>query len=166
VNERARSLTGTVGEDAPRSSPDLPMRVSPPWELLLDADATALVSLRHRSVRWLRQLRWPEAPIADAVLALDAAVSNAVQHAYPDPGGHIRVHALAASDGSGRSAARFTVRDWGRWRPRDPSWTGYGLALMAELSEELSSRPAMRAPPSSSRHRSSSPSPVAVRSAA
>jgi serine/threonine-protein kinase RsbW len=96
-----------------------------------------LVALRHRCVRWLRQLGWPEAPAADAVVSLDAAVSNAVQHAYPDAGGRVRVHALAASERSGRSAARFTVRDWGQWRPRGPSWRGYGMALMGELSEEL-----------------------------
>jgi|SRR4051812_8932217 serine/threonine-protein kinase RsbW len=138
-----------MGEDAAGSSLSrLPhcwvLQALPQLELLLTADPAVLRLLRHYSAGWLRRLRWPDAPIADAVLALNAAVTNSVQHAYRAPGGgDVSVHALAAGSCPGLSAARFTVHDWGRWRSRDlslrgsSSSTGYGMALMDVLSEDL-----------------------------
>ncbi len=137
MSERASSPVGAVGEGAASSDPGSSPQAAPHFELLLEADPGVLASLRHHCVDWLEGLRWPAAPIVDAVTALDAAVSNSVQHAYRDPGGCISVHALAASRCWRRSAARFTVRDWGRWQIRDPSQPGTGIALMADLSEDL-----------------------------
>jgi anti-sigma regulatory factor (Ser/Thr protein kinase) len=125
-------------DDGVGSSPSgQPLGAAPNFELLLEADPRVLAAVRHRSVDWLQRLRWPDAPIGDAVTALNAAVSNSVQHAYGGPGGYVSVHALAASQGRRRSAARFTVRDWGRWRARRPLKSGYGIALMDNLSEDL-----------------------------
>jgi anti-sigma regulatory factor (Ser/Thr protein kinase) len=136
VNRRSGPSVGARGDDAAELSSDLQVRAAPQFELLLEADPGVLESLRHLSTGWLHRLRWPEVPIADAVTALDAAVSNGVQHAYRGPGGHVSVHALAAQN-RGNSAARFTVRDWGRWRNRNPSWPGHGIVLMEELSSDL-----------------------------
>jgi anti-sigma regulatory factor (Ser/Thr protein kinase) len=137
VSERSGSPVGAVDEDVASLSPGLPLRSVSHLELLLEADPGVLASLRHQSVDWLRQLRWPAAPIVDAVIALDAAVSNSVRHAYRGPRGHVSVHALAARQRGGKGAARFTVRDWGKWRIGDPSQPGYGMALMDRLSADL-----------------------------
>jgi serine/threonine-protein kinase RsbW len=137
VTERSSPPVGAVGGYITESSADPRLRAYPHFELLLEADPGVLASLRHLCTGWLDQLRWPEAPIADAVTALNAAVSNSVRHAYCGPGGHVSVHALAAGGNESSSAARFTVRDWGKWRIRNPPGSGFGMALMEELSDDL-----------------------------
>jgi serine/threonine-protein kinase RsbW len=137
VSERSSSPVGAVDEAVASTSSGLPLRALSHLEFLLEADPAELASLRHRSVDWLRRLRWPEAPIADAIVALDAAVSNSMQHAYCGPRGPVSVHALAANQRRDNGAARFTVRDWGKWRIEDPSQPGFGMALMDQLSADL-----------------------------
>jgi anti-sigma regulatory factor (Ser/Thr protein kinase) len=136
VDSRSGPSIGARGDDEAEPSSDPQVRAAPHFELLLEADPGVLAPLRHLSTGWLHRLRWPEVPMTDAVTALDAAVSNGVQHAYRGPGGHVSVHALVAQD-RGNSAARFTVRDWGRWRNRNPPWAGHGMVLMEELSSDL-----------------------------
>ncbi|HZG89560.1 MAG TPA: ATP-binding protein [Pseudonocardia sp.] len=136
MSEHGSSTISAVEEDIEQVYASPSHRVQPRLRLLLEAEPSALAFLRHETIHWLRQLRWPETPITDAVIALNAAVSNCVQHAYGEPGGYISVHGLAASHGSD-SAARFTVRDWGHWKIRDPSRRCFGMALMGELTEEF-----------------------------
>ena len=56
------------------------------------------------------------------------AVSNAVEHAYAEPAGRIRVEGVL--DAQGRAC--FTVIDHGQWRPpaADPGHRGRGLLMM------------------------------------
>jgi len=104
--------------------------------------------VRRQLRRWLRQVGWPGEHAEDLVLAVDEAVSNAVEHAYitPDPGQappeqpprvELCVADRTAADASHRAVV--TVTDHGRWRPRvvGSGSRGRGLQLMRALTESV-----------------------------
>ncbi|MFC4950111.1 ATP-binding protein [Pseudonocardia sp. GCM10023141] len=77
--------------------------------------------------RWLSSMAWPPAQRDDIVLAVNEAISNAIEHAYlAQPAGHIQLDATAAaltpSDAAaagapGQRYVTIQVRDHGVWRP-------------------------------------------------
>ena len=97
------------------------------------------------SVVPLRRLvrRWTLAAVADEevgesiVLAVDEAVSNAVEHAYRDVTGDVQVLAVPRPCGHG---VAVVVEDQGVWRApaADPGFRGRGLALIDELADQHS----------------------------
>ena len=112
-------------------------------------------SVRH----WLAGLEWPEDPAEDIVLAVHEAVSNAVEHAYPDgtdvgmvdvqgveqpafPGG-TRDGDRSGAPTERRRQVRMSVRDHGVWQPdqhdrTDPArLRGRGLTMMQALMSEM-----------------------------
>jgi anti-sigma regulatory factor (Ser/Thr protein kinase) len=104
--------------------------------------------VRRQLRRWLRQVGWPGEHAEDLVLAVDEAVSNAVEHAYttPDRGQappeqpprvELCVADRTAADASHRAVV--TVTDHGRWRPRvvASGSRGRGLQLMRALTESV-----------------------------
>jgi anti-sigma regulatory factor (Ser/Thr protein kinase) len=105
--------------------------------------------LRRAFRRWLDQLGWPGEHIDPLVLALNEAVSNAVEHAYPDSAldRQVWVRAeLTTTTGSDTASGSgdyrqvvLQVADSGRWRPYpvDPSYRGRGLAIMRACAELL-----------------------------
>lgn len=110
----------------------------------------SLRTVREQLSRWLADQGCPERVAAEIVLAVNEAVTNAVQHAYApaDPGGTVEVRASVErfdpfpGHGDGRRV-RVRVRDRGRWRP-DPhdrsdeaAEQGYGLAVMRGLMAEV-----------------------------
>lgn len=102
---------------------------------------------RRHLRRWLHRVGWPDEPAEDLVLAVDEAVSNAVEHAYatedPAPAHQdlysveLRVAAVPDTDSGHRAVV--TVTDHGRWRPRVVASTsrGRGLQLMRALTESV-----------------------------
>jgi len=110
--------------------------------------------------RWLAGLAWPDDPAEDIVLAVHEAVTNAVEHAYPDDvmGGAsgVDVQGVLETDPSGTAwgvhlpgaggarRVRVSVCDHGRWQPdrhdrTDPSRArGRGLTMMEALMAEMS----------------------------
>jgi serine/threonine-protein kinase RsbW len=97
---------------------------------------------RGESVVPLRRLvrRWTLAAVADEevgesiVLAVDEAVSNAVEHAYPGRVGDVSLFAAPRPCGNG---VVVVVEDHGVWSPpaADPGFRGRGLDLVRELSD-------------------------------
>ncbi|MBM7813892.1 ATP-binding protein [Saccharothrix algeriensis] len=106
------------------------------WRAEFPAEAGRLAVVRARLDRWLSASGLSEDDRYDLVIAVNEAVSNAVEHAYPDgEPGVVRVEAEARPDGS----IRVVVADDGRWRvpPVELSDRGRGLLLMRENVDEV-----------------------------
>jgi serine/threonine-protein kinase RsbW len=86
--------------------------------LALPAALTAAAEVRTLLAAWLTTHGWPEAAQDDLVLAVNEAVSNAVEHGYGvRPGnatgpGIVEVAGEVLADGR----VEFSVRDRGGWR--------------------------------------------------
>lgn len=65
---------------------------------------------------WLAELDWPPVEADDVVLAVNEAVSNAVEHAFGQGPGEVEMVAAVERCGT-RRRVRIVVRDAGRWRP-------------------------------------------------
>ena len=110
-------------------------RSTQPLELLitLPAVATSAGGIRRRIRPWLTGLGWPEDELDDIVMAVDEAVANVVDHAYP-PGpatGDVHVYAWIATAAPHRRVV-VSITDRGRWRPvpQDNGNRGRGLLVM------------------------------------
>lgn len=106
------------------------------------AALTELRVVRQRVQRWAHGHGLPDGVVMDLQLALGEAVSNGIEHAYPDSGllPEVAVDVeleLRTSGGEPVVAARVTDR--GRWRavPASPGYRGRGLALIQRLSREM-----------------------------
>ena len=131
--------------------PELDHRSSPPpaadaAELVLALPAVpASARAARNAVRgWLRGHRWPEEDADDVVLAVNEAVANVIDHAYP-PGRPGRVHlagrVVRAADRRSRTA-QISVTDRGSWNRAHRTTTGaehrgHGLAVMGGCVAEV-----------------------------
>ncbi|MBW4721097.1 ATP-binding protein [Saccharothrix obliqua] len=106
------------------------------WGVEFPAVAGRLSVVRNRLDTWLVDRGLSEDDRYDLVIAVNEAVSNAVEHAYP-PGspGVVRVDADAWPDGR----IEVVVADDGMWRvpPATLSDRGRGLLLMRENVDEV-----------------------------
>jgi serine/threonine-protein kinase RsbW len=119
---------------------------SGPGDLLLvvDAVAAAVPAARNRVRAWLDALAWPVEDAEDVELAVNEALANVVDHAYP-PGapGPATLHAWAARHPrSGDRRVVVTVTDRGRWAAYHPddvprAARGHGLVVMSGCMAEL-----------------------------
>ncbi|HZZ51967.1 MAG TPA: ATP-binding protein [Pseudonocardia sp.] len=104
------------------------------------APATA----RREVQPWLTAHGWPEEDIDDLVLALNEAVTNSAEHAYPSTGlnGRIELTITLRSGDDGTTRAVVTVTDHGRWRipASSPGYRGRGLQMMRALTESVELR--------------------------
>jgi anti-sigma regulatory factor (Ser/Thr protein kinase) len=99
--------------------------------MVLMADPVSLSVVRERFHRWLAVLCWPMREVDDIVMAVNEAVSNAVEHTHP-----------SALDAEVRVAARqFALTDGGRriiiavaggdhWCPEPEGFEGPGLLMI------------------------------------
>ncbi|MFC5948717.1 ATP-binding protein [Pseudonocardia lutea] len=109
----------------------------------LPAVLETLGLIRSGLRRWLTLLEWPDDPALDIVLAVNEAVSNSVEHAFPpagSPDGVVEVTAEVERVDGGRRM-RIQVRDTGRWLPR-PTPEAYvnrrrGLPMMSAVMAEV-----------------------------
>ena len=86
--------------------------------LALPADAVSISVARAALRRWLADWSWPADQLDDIVLAVNEAVSNAVEHAYLDQApGMVDIHGEIQATPPGRHRVTIIVRDHGRWRP-------------------------------------------------
>ena len=89
--------------------------------LELPADPIAISVARHQLHRWLTELSWPPGQLEDIVLAVNEAVTNAIEYAYLDqPPGLVEVHGGVEATADEQRQATIIVRDHGRWRPHGP----------------------------------------------
>jgi serine phosphatase RsbU (regulator of sigma subunit)/anti-sigma regulatory factor (Ser/Thr protein kinase) len=101
-------------------------------ELALTIPATGLAAQRARSAvrRFLEAAPLEESRARGYVLAIGEALSNAVEHAYTEPGGTVRLR--LTRDAMGVTAV---VEDEGRWLGPPSENRGRGLMLMRKLTD-------------------------------
>ncbi|SHL23913.1 Anti-sigma regulatory factor (Ser/Thr protein kinase) [Pseudonocardia thermophila] len=106
------------------------------------ADPEQLSVIRHQLADWLAPLRLTEEETADVVLAVDEAVSNAVEHAY-GPGESGRVELTLWTEPGTLS---IEIVDHGRWRapaehtqrvPETAANASRGISLMTTMVESV-----------------------------
>ena len=97
----------------------------------LPAESRVLRGLRRRVDAWLALRGFDDDARADAVLALNEACANAIEHAYADEAGTIVVRLDHTSD-----RLAIAVEDEGRWRePNGDEARGRGFAIMRNLMD-------------------------------
>ena len=83
---------------------------------------------------WLSTLDWPAEQRDDIVLAVNEALTNVADHAYPpDATGQAQMYAWEALEHQRRlRRVVAVVTDYGRWKPAavGPSYRGRGLPMM------------------------------------
>lgn len=98
--------------------------------MMLTADPASLSVVRERVRRWLGTLRWPAEEIEDIVMAVNEAVSNAVEHSLTTATtAEVRVAGRPFVEADGGRRIMIGVAGDGRWRP-EPAQSGlraYGL---------------------------------------
>jgi anti-sigma regulatory factor (Ser/Thr protein kinase) len=101
-------------------------------DLVVPALPWLLKDIRMAMRRWLLAVGAAPHAVADLLVAVGEACTNAVEHAYGPDGGTVTVHLeLQPPD------VLATVRDAGRWRPRGDDHQGRGTQFMHNCSDEL-----------------------------
>jgi anti-sigma regulatory factor (Ser/Thr protein kinase) len=99
----------------------------------------AIPELRCLARRWAADSGLHEDIAEDMVLAVDEAVTNVVEHAYPDVTGAVRVQLTRREGGE----LTVVIEDDGTWRPppADPGFRGRGLSLITRLADHAHINP-------------------------
>ena len=101
------------------------------------ADPVHLPHIRSQTRNWLAPLALDQDSERDLVLAVNEAVSNAIEHAYvaPGPGDLVTV-----SLWTGPRHLYVEVADHGRWRwpDADPGHRGRGILIMQQVVGSVS----------------------------
>jgi serine/threonine-protein kinase RsbW len=117
--------------------------VKPTLAMTVAADPVLLREVRSRLRRWLAGLGWPDGEAEDIVIAVNEAVSNAIEHAYAETSAadiDITARAVTGLDG-----ARVIVRvaDHGRWRPAAvfQRYRGHGIGVVHSCMDRVEFQP-------------------------
>ncbi len=112
--------------------------VAAPDELRLELPATPAVLSRTRHVlrQWLQSKGADEVTVSEAVLAVNEACANAIEHAYP-PGP--AAFELSASEAAGELT--IVVRDRGQWREPEHPRRGHGSGIIAAAMTDVRINP-------------------------
>ncbi|MGH3550938.1 MAG: ATP-binding protein, partial [Pseudonocardiaceae bacterium] len=103
-----------------------------PLDLVVPALPWSLRDIRVAVRRWLSAVGAAPRAIADLLVAVGEACTNAVEHAYGPSGGTVKVHMeLQLPD------VIATVADTGRWRPPRGADRGRGTLFMRNCSDDL-----------------------------
>jgi anti-sigma regulatory factor (Ser/Thr protein kinase) len=110
----------------------------------LPAQATSLRRVRALLRDWLAEQSWPVTVAEDVELAVNEAVSNVIDHAYPpEHPGSATLHAwVSIEPRTGTRRVVAAVLDRGRWATHHPdihppSARGHGLVVMNGCMAEL-----------------------------
>jgi serine phosphatase RsbU (regulator of sigma subunit)/anti-sigma regulatory factor (Ser/Thr protein kinase) len=102
-----------------------------PFEVELPARPSELSPLRRRLRAWLARLRFEPAEADEILLAVSEACNNAIEHAYGDEVGTVRLRLEVDGD-----TLRATIRDRGRWRGGESDADrGRGTAIMRAVMD-------------------------------
>jgi anti-sigma regulatory factor (Ser/Thr protein kinase)/putative methionine-R-sulfoxide reductase with GAF domain len=103
-----------------------------PLDLVKPALPWSLRDIRVAVRRWLSAVGAAPRTVADLLIAVGEASTNAVEHAYGPGGGTVTVHMeLQLPD------VLAIVRDTGRWRPPHGVGGGRGMLFMHNCSDDL-----------------------------
>jgi anti-sigma regulatory factor (Ser/Thr protein kinase) len=103
-----------------------------PLDLIKPALPRSLQDIRIAVRRWLSAVGAAPRTVADLLIAVGEACTNAVEHAYGPDGGTVTVHLeLQLPD------VLATVRDTGRWHPPRGADLGRGTRFMQNHSDDL-----------------------------
>ncbi|MBV8995800.1 MAG: SpoIIE family protein phosphatase [Pseudonocardiales bacterium] len=101
-------------------------------DLVVPAVPWSLKDIRVAMRHWLSAVGAAPHAVADLLLAVGEACTNAVEHAYGPDSGTVTVHLeLQPPD------VLATVRDTGRWRPPRQNDRGRGTLFMRNCSDDL-----------------------------
>jgi anti-sigma regulatory factor (Ser/Thr protein kinase)/putative methionine-R-sulfoxide reductase with GAF domain len=103
-----------------------------PLDLVLPALPWALRDIRVAVRRWLSAVGAAPRTVADLLVAVGEACTNAVEHAYGPRGGTVKVHLELQSPD-----VLATVWDTGHWRPPSGENRGRGKLFMRNCSDDL-----------------------------
>ncbi len=82
--------------------------------------------------RWFLAVDAPPRVVANLLVAVGEACTNAIEHAYGPEGGIVKVYLeLQPPD------VVATVSDTGLWRPKRGKNRGWGTLFMRELTDDL-----------------------------
>jgi serine/threonine-protein kinase RsbW len=109
------------------------------WTVLFPVH-DSVASTRHLLEQWLRDLCWPTKERVNIVVAVNEALTNVADHAYPQGStvGGAQLYAwVAVEQGQRRIVAVIT--DHGRWKPAavDADYRSRGLPTMAASMDSL-----------------------------
>jgi anti-sigma regulatory factor (Ser/Thr protein kinase) len=111
---------------------DSPLR--PPDDVIsmvLMADPVSLSVVRERFRRWLGALCWPQREIDDVVMAVNEAVTSAVEHTHPSAvGAEVRVAARQYAEPDGGRRVIVAVAAGEHWTPEPEGFEGAGLLMI------------------------------------
>lgn len=136
-NISARALVSAISEAIGRPADDVALllaSIEPAsmFEIELAGRPDILPGLRRRLRAWLTRQGF-EAASPDVVLAVSEALNNAIEHAYRDADGTIRLRVEVEG-----ALLRIQVSDRGRWSQSEPNdERGRGILLMNSLMDSV-----------------------------
>jgi anti-sigma regulatory factor (Ser/Thr protein kinase) len=99
--------------------------------MVLMADPVSLSVVRERFRRWLSSLYWPEREVDDVVMAVNEAVTSAVEHTHPAAiGAEVRVAARKYDEPDGGRRVLVAVAGGEHWTPEPTGFEGPGLLMI------------------------------------
>lgn len=99
--------------------------------MVLMADPVSLSVVRERFRRWLAALCWPQREVDDVVMAVNEAVTSAVEHTHPSAmGAEVRVAARQFAEADGGRRILVAVAAGEHWTPEPDGFEGPGLLMI------------------------------------
>ena len=106
--------------------------------MVLMSDPVSLSVVRQRFRRWLAVLYWPQREIDDIVMAVNEAVSNAVEHTHPSVvGAEVRVAARQYAERDGGRRVLVAVAAGDHWCPEPEGFEGPGLLMIHTCMDDV-----------------------------
>jgi len=106
--------------------------------MVLMADPVSLSVVRERFRRWLGALSWPPREIDDVVMAVNEAVTSAVEHTHPSAiGAEVRVAARQYAEPDGGRRVLVAVAGDEHWTPDPEGFEGPGLLMIHSCMDAI-----------------------------
>jgi anti-sigma regulatory factor (Ser/Thr protein kinase) len=118
-----------------------PHAAGPPDDVIsmvLMADPVSLSVVRERFRRWLGTLSWPPREVDDVVMAVNEAVTSAVEHTHPSAiGAEVRVAARQYAEPDGGRRVLVAVAGGEHWTPEPLGFEGPGLLMIHACMDSI-----------------------------